>query len=99
MTPTIIIACTCSGMIFGVGLILCAILLKKINSKLDENERYCEFKGWEIESVGRVQQRYEQMQLEFKEWRHFGYQYGCFSPTDMRKLIDSLVVKINKLEK
>ena len=99
MTPTLIITCICSGIFFGIGLILCTIMLKKINSKLDENERCCEFKGWEIERADRVHKRYEQMQLEFQEWRHFGYQYGCYSPNDVRKLIDDLVRKINKLEK
>lgn len=69
MTPTIIIACLCSGMVFGVALILCAVLLKKIDSRLDENERCCETKAWQMESVDLVRRRYEQMQLEFQEWR------------------------------
>lgn len=99
MTTTIIIACLCSGTFFGAALILCAVLLKKINSKLDENERYCETKAWQIESADIVRRRYEEMQQEFQEWRHFGYQYGCYVPADARKLIDTLVAKINKLEK
>lgn len=99
MTPTLIIACLCSGLFFGAALIICAVLLKKINSKLDENERCCETKAWQIESADRVYQRFEQMQMEFRDWRHFGYEYGCFSPNDVRKLIDNLVTKINKLEK
>ncbi len=96
MTTTIIIACLCSGIVFGAALIICAVLLKKIYSKLDENERCCETKAWQIECADRVYRRYEQMQLEFQEWRHLGFQYGWYSPNDMRKLIDSLVVKINK---
>ena len=99
MTLTIIIACLCSGMFVEVTLILCAVLIKKINSELDENERYCETKAWHIECADHVYRRYEQMQKKFYEWRHFGYQYGCDSPNDMRKLIDSLVAKINKLER
>lgn len=99
MSITIIIACLCSGTFFGAALILCAVLLKKINGKLDENERCCETKAWQIECTDLVRRRYKQMQLEFQEWRHFGFQYGCYSPTDMRKLIDNLVTKINKLEK
>lgn len=67
MTTTIIIACLCSGMLFGAALILCAVLLKNINSRLDENERYCETKAWKIESADRVQRRYEEMQREFQE--------------------------------
>ena len=99
MTTTIIIACLCSGAFFGAALILRTVLLKKINSKLDENEHYCETKAWQIESANIVRRRYEKMQQKFQEWRHFGYQYGCYSPADARKLIDTLMSKINKLEK
>ena len=99
LTTPIIIACLCSGTFFGAALILCAVLLKKINSKLDENEHYCETKAWQIESADLVRRRYEGMQREFQEWRHFAYSYGCYSPADVRKLIDDLVAKIKKLEK
>ena len=47
----------------------------------------------------RLEDIYKNDALQYREWLYFGLNYGCHTPSEMKRLIDDLVKKINKLEK
>jgi hypothetical protein len=47
----------------------------------------------------RLEDIYKNDALQYREWLYFGLNYGCHTPSEMKRLIDDLVKQINKLEK
>ena len=86
----------------AMAILLIVIMLYSKNKKEREEEEdrrradsYQFFQG----HYRRLEAIYKNDALQYREWLYFGLNYGCYTPSEMKRLIDDLVKQINKLEK